>query len=141
MINERDNAMKLYELHNRMKDLDLFTDVKLYIDGNKIFDGYKKYYMLTEYYNYDVAYFHARQDGKFRIYLSELYGFNDCKLIDYVMCNSNLVSKDKLNIYKDGLRYEETAERIFCGISEFSNTRNYWIKGNDILINDEFPVL
>ena len=133
--------MKLYELHNRMKDLDLLTEVKLYVDGNKIFDGYKKYYMLTGYYNYYVIYFHERQDGKFMIHLCEECIYSDCKLLDYVMCNSNLVSEDKLNIYKGGLRYEETVDRIFRDISEFSNSRNYWIKGNDILIDDELPVL
>lgn len=133
--------MKLYELHNRMKDLDLLTEVKLYVYGNKIFDGYKKYYMLTEYYNYYVELFHERQDGKFMIHLVTEYDYSDCKLHDYVMCNSNLVGEDKLNVYKDGLMYEETADRIVTGVSEFSDSRNYWIKGNSILIDDELPVL
>lgn len=133
--------MKLYELHNRMKDLDLFTEVKLYVDGIKIYDGYKKYYMLTEYYSYYVTFFHERQDGKFMIHLDTECDYSDCKLHDYVMCNSNLVGEDKLNVYKDGLMYEETVDRIVIGVSEFSNSRNYWIKGNSILIDDELPVL
>lgn len=132
--------MRLYELHNRMTELDLLTDVKLYVNRHNIFDGYKKYYALTAYYDCYVESFHTRK-GKFVIYLNEECHDGDCTLIDYVLCNNDIKLNETLNIYKDGLKYKKTVKDLILANSEFCKEKNYWINGNDILIDNRLPIL